>query len=75
MGVELDHEHREVIDLAAINLNIKRKVISDRGPLSAIISLGIDWLGEFLGCKPESVTKIRGKTSIKENEPACSGIT
>jgi hypothetical protein len=75
MGVEFDHKHRKVIDPAAINLNIKRKVLSDRGSLGAIVSLRMDWLGEFLGREPKGATKIRSKTSINENEPTCSGVT
>jgi hypothetical protein len=75
MGVEFDYEQRKVIDPAAINLNIKRKVLSDRGSLGAIKSLRNNGLGKFLRREPESATKIRCETSTKENVTTCSGVT
>ena len=37
-----------VIDLAAIKLNIKRKVLSNRGSLSAVVPLRVDSVEKLL---------------------------
>ena len=75
MGIQPDNKHRKVVDPAAINLNIKREVLSDGGSLGPVISLRIDSVGKPSRPQPKSSTKIRCETSIQENEPTCSGIT
>jgi len=59
----------------AINLNIKREVMRDRGSLGTIISLRIDKVGKLFRLYLKSIVEVGYKTRIKENITTCSSIT
>jgi hypothetical protein len=75
VGIQPYDQHWQVVDPAAIDLNIEQQVLRDGGSFGSIISLRIDRVGKLLRLQPEGSAEVGSKGGINKNITTCSSIT